>query len=572
MTNSKLFLSLLLAGTIGSVSAQSLKDAKAALSSEQYDKAKSILQNLVEKKAKDGENYFYLGKVHLINDKVDSAAIVFNEGLTNAPKEQLNTVGLGIVDLMKGNQSAAESKFASTVSSLGKKEYLPLLYIGEAFVNAPTPDYTKAIEYLTQAKQKNDKDPAILVVLGEAYAGLGESSQAYVNYRDAEYMDPNLLSAKIGQAVITRRAHAFDVVLEELTLLQQSHPDYAPIYRELAETYYLSAKSAPEDQYRELNTKAVDNYKKYLSLAGDNSVEAKTRYADFLVYSGNYAELKTVSEELSKMEGADSKVFRYLGYTTFLDQENRDYVKAAGYMDELFAKRDKDRLIPRDYLYAGLAHLGAGNDEKGIALLKEGVALQTEDDNIETDISETAFAKYQDGETDLALKIFSIPGSKPDSDYYFDANFYIGMGSYLQGRKIIDSAAEGEDKREEAAPKFDAAVKAFDIVLTANKEEIVDRYKALALYHKAYSLLAKEDLNDIEGLGDSFLDPFTQLLAFYKDKPVDDTNKAHILDAHNYLGVYAFGKGDTAKAKEHFDAVLAISPEDEFALQFQDYL
>lgn len=90
MTNSKLFLSLLLAGTIGSVSAQSLKDAKEAMTAEQYDKAKDMLQRLVEKKAKDGENYFYLGKIHLINDKVDSAAYVFNQGLTNAPKEQLN--------------------------------------------------------------------------------------------------------------------------------------------------------------------------------------------------------------------------------------------------------------------------------------------------------------------------------------------------------------------------------------------------------------------------------------------------------------------------------------------------
>src|SRR5690606_22400619 len=288
MTNSKLFLSLLLAGTVGSVSAQSLKDAKAALAAEEYDKAKSILQNLVEKKAKDGENYFYLGQVHLVNDKIDSAEYVFNQGLTNAPKEQLNNVGLGIVDLLKGNAGAAESKFATSVSSLGKKDYLPLLYIGEAYTNAPKPDYTKAVDYLTQAKTKNAKDATIFVALGAAYAGMGENSQAYVNYRDAEYMDPSLLSPKIGQILISRRAHAYDVVLEDLNKLIQENPNYAPLYRELAETYYLSSLKAPEEQYREINTKAVESYKKYLSLTGDASVEAKTRYADFLVYSGNY--------------------------------------------------------------------------------------------------------------------------------------------------------------------------------------------------------------------------------------------------------------------------------------------
>lgn len=570
MTNSKLFLSLLLAGTIGSVSAQSLKDAKAALTAEQYDKAKVILQNLVEKKAKDGENYFYLGKVHIINDKIDSAAIVFNEGLTNAPKEQLNNVGLGIVDLLSGNQSAAEAKFATAVTGLGRKDYLPLLYIGEAYIQAPKPDYTKAIEYLTQAKEKNQKDPFILIALGDAYAGLGESSQAFVNYRDAEYMDTNLLAPKIGQAVISRRAQAYDVVLEELTLLQQSHPDYAPIYRELAETYYLSSLKAPEEQYRELNAKAVENYKKYLSLTGDNSIEAKTRYADFLVYSGNYDELKTVSTELATMPGVDAKIYRYLGYTTYL--QDKDYPKAAEYMNKLFSEVPKERLIARDFFYGGLANLSINNDEKGLEYLKEAVARQTEEDNIETDISETAFAKYQDGEIDVAIKLFAIPASQPESDYYYDANYYIGLGEYSQGRKIIDGAQEGEDKREEAKPKFDAAVKAFDIVLTGNKEEIVDRYHASALYHKAYSLLAQEDLGDLEGLSDSFVDPFTKLLAFYKDKPVDDKNRAYILDANNYLGVYAFGKGEVEKAKAYFDAVLAINPADEFALQFQDYL
>ena len=59
MTNSKLFLSLLLAGAVGTASAQSLKDAKAAMEVEQYGKAKTMLQQLVTKKAKDGENYFY---------------------------------------------------------------------------------------------------------------------------------------------------------------------------------------------------------------------------------------------------------------------------------------------------------------------------------------------------------------------------------------------------------------------------------------------------------------------------------------------------------------------------------
>src|SRR5690606_4396402 len=162
MTKGKLFLSLLMVGAVvGSATAQRLKDAKAAMEAEQYDKAKEMLQTLVDKKPKDGENYFYLGQIYLINEKVDSAALIFSQGLTNAPKETLNQIGMGIVDLEKGNETAAEQKFVSATSDLKKKDYLPLYYIGRAYIDAPKPDYAKAIDYLTQAKAKNLKDPEI---------------------------------------------------------------------------------------------------------------------------------------------------------------------------------------------------------------------------------------------------------------------------------------------------------------------------------------------------------------------------------------------------------------------------
>lgn len=579
MTHSKLFLSLLLAGTIGSAGAQSLKDAKAALTAEQYDKAKGILQNLVEKKAKDGENYFYLGKIHLINDKVDSAAYVFNQGLTNAPKEQLNNVGLGIVDLMNGNQSAAESKFSTAVAGLGKKDYLPLLYIGEAYIDAPKPDYTKAIEYLTQAKAKNEKDPSIFVALGDAYAGMGESSQAYVNYRDAEYMDPNLLAPKIGQAVISRRAQAYDVVIEQLTALTQEHPDYAPLYRELAETYYLSSLKAPEEQYREINQKGVENYKKYLSLTGDNSVEAKTRYADFLVYSGNYEELKTVAEELANAPGVDAKVYRYLGYIAY--NQDKDYAKATEYMNTLFSKVQPERLIPRDYLYAGLANLSAGDEAKGMDLLKQAMEKQTEEDNLETEIAETAFAKYQDGDVENAVKIFRLPASMPESDYYYDANYYLGLGQYSKGSKIV-SPAEGEEvtpelgqqKLQEGKPILDEAVKAFGIVVATDKEDVKKKYLINSLYYKGLSELALDGvMYDPEKAQGLFVDSFTKLLEAVKSIESDDANlNSYITDANNYLGYFYYLKGDNAKAKTYFQETIKVDPENEFAGQFVDQL
>ncbi len=577
MTNSKLFLSLLVAGAVatGAAQAQSIKDAKAAIQAEQYDKAKAMLQNLVQKKAKDGENYFYLGQIHLINDKIDSAQIVFQEGVTNAPKEKLNTVGLGVVDLEKGNVSAAETKFAEATQGLGKKEYEVLYYIGRGYIDAPKPDYKKAVEYLTRAKEMNAKDALIPTALGDAYAGLRESSPAFVAYRDALGIDPDLLAPKIGQAIISRRAQAYDAVIDQLTTLSGENPNYGPIYRELAETYYLSSIKAPEDKYREINQKAVENYKKYLSLTGDASTDAKVRYADFLVYSGNYDELKTVAQQLSTIEGVDAKVYRYLGYIAFL--QDKDYAKSLEYMTTLFSKVDTARLIGRDYLYAGLANLVAGDAAKGAELLKVAETKQTEDENYDEEISETAFEYFKNGENEIAAKIFAIPASNDSSDYFFDSNFYLGQIEYGIGSKIV-TAPEGTEytpeqaaeKLNEAKPHLDAAVKALGLVAASDKKEVVDKYKIPALYYKGLTELALDNIMYApESAKGIFVDSFTNLLTAIdaSGKADEEANKTYAADAHNYIGYYAYLKGDNAKAKAEFDKTLSLKPGDPFATQ-----
>lgn len=574
MTKSKLFLSLLMAGAVvGSASAQSLKDAQAAIEAEQYDKAKGILQNLVQKKAKDGVNYFYLGQVHLINDKVDSAAIVFNEGLTNSPKEQLNNVGLGIVDLEKGNVAAAEQKFTAATSSLGKKDYLPLYYVGRAYIDAPKPDYTKAIEYLTQAKSKNAKDALIPVALGDAYVGLNESSQAYVNYRDALNIDENLIKAKVAQAVITRRAQAYDVALEQLTTLGEEYPTFGPIYRELAETQLQFAKRLPNDTDEQKATydaeiaKGVDNYKKYLEVTGDNSIDARVRYADFLVFGQKYDELKTVAQQLENAPGVDAKVYRYLGYIAV--NQDEDYQKAVGYFDKLFAESDTSRLIDYDYLFSGLSYIQTGNVDKGLENLKTALAKNPE---MMPEIGTAGMIAYGEGKYDVASGIFNIPASQQGTDYFYEANFFLGDSNFRAG-------VAKKEKGEDPAKEFDTALKAFDIIIKSNDQKVNEEYLARALYLTGYVNISLDNVNPEEadqckGL---FVPAFTQLIQVLKDKEaggaaITDTEKSYLVDAHNYIGYYQITQEQYDAALQSFKSSVQISPEDEFANAYIEYL
>src|SRR3978361_180027 len=94
-----------------SVFAQSLDDAKKAVDAEQFQKAKSMLKNLVTTESTKDENYFYLGWVYIKQDYPDSAKAVFQKGLNVNPKSALNYVGLGIVARLDKDQAGTTSNF-----------------------------------------------------------------------------------------------------------------------------------------------------------------------------------------------------------------------------------------------------------------------------------------------------------------------------------------------------------------------------------------------------------------------------------------------------------------------------
>lgn len=575
MTKSKLFLSLLMAGAVvGTASAQSLKDAQAAMDAEQYDKAKGILQNLVEKKAKDGENYFYLGQIYLINDKADSAAIIFNNGLTNAPKEQLNNVGLGIVDLKKNNISAAEQKFATATAALGKKDYLPLYYIGRAYIDAPKPDYAKAVDYLTQAKAKNAKDALVPVALGDAYIGMGQkSSEAYVAYRDALNIDPNLVKAKVQQALITRRAFAFDEALGQYNTIAEEYPNYGPVYREIAETQLQIAKRMPDNTdeekaaYEAQVGKAVDSYKKYLQVTGDMSPEANVRYADFLVYGQKYDELKTVAEKLANVPGVDAKVFRYLGLIAV--NQDKNYAKGVEYFDKLFAQAEADRLIDIDYLFSGLANIEAGNIEKGLPNLKKALEMNPE---MMPEIGSAGMVAFGQGKYDVAAAIFNIPAQQKGTDFYYEANYFLGMANFRAG-------SAKKEKEQDASKELNDAIKAFDVIVKSNDQKVFDEYLVEALYMTGFANLQLDviDTEHPEQCKGLFVPAFDQLIKVLKDKEVTGTEltadeKTKLADAYTNVGFFYILKADNKKALQYIENAVKYNPEDENAQAYLEYL
>lgn len=573
MTKSKLFLSLLAAGAVVSTAnAQSLKDAQAAIDAEQFDKAKSILTELVAKKPKDGLNHFYLGQVFLVNEKLDSASWAFNNGLTNDPKEVLNTVGLGIVDLERSDVAAAEQKFTQATADLKKKDYLPLYYIGKAYNEAPKPDFAKAVDYLSQAKAKNAKDALIPVALGDAYLGLGENSQSYISYRDALEIDADLVKAKVQQALITRRAFAFDEAISQYNTIAEEYPNYGPVYREIAETQLIVAKRMPDNTdeekaaYEAQVAKAVDSYKKYLEVTGDKSSDAMVRYADFLVFGQKYDELKNVALQLENVPGVDAKVYRYLGLIA-INQDN-DATKAVEYFGKLFANAEESRLIALDYLFAGFSNIEAGDKEKGLQYLGKALEMDKEFINEVDGYGRNAFNQQK---FDVAAAIFNVPAQQVGEPWYFEANYLVGDANFRAGN--VKKQA-GEDATEE----FNAAIKALDVVIQSTDSAAAD-FKVPALYVKGYSnynldTIDPEQPELHQGL---YLADFNQLADILTAKQkagneLTDDETIKLTDVYNVIGYYYILKEDYKSAADLFKKAIAISPNDEVASQYLEAL
>lgn len=547
------------------VRAQSLDDARNAIDEEQYARAKGILENLVLKQPKKGINYFYLGQVHLKNEHLDSAKTVFSAGLAADPKTQLNNVGMGIVDLFSENVSAAESKFQEVTSKIKRRDYLELYHIGRAYIDAPTPDYGKAMQYLNQAVAANPKkvDPLVHLALGDAYFGAGERSSAFVSYREAISLNPNLTRAEIQMAVIIRGSRAWQEAIDAMLEIVERKPSYAPTYRELAETYNSWAFFATDTTlYRERNETAVEYYKQYMDLT-DYSVESRIRYADFLVFARDYDELLVQAQELAQLEDVNPKILRYLGHSYY---HKKDFVQAEDALTKMLERMESDRIIARDYLYLGLAKLKnatASGDtnvslfDTGIDLVKKAVALDsTAADDLNVPGREFLATNKHFLE---ASKIFEIAANTEGSKNQVTDTYYFGLSSYFASANML---ANGEAKNEDLIRRADAA---FAFVID-KAPELLEPY-----LYRARNQSLLDDRDAPTGIATPYYEKYIEMVKSKGDAEVQKS-RANLIEIYNTLAYQYVQQENFDKAEELLTETVKLDPENAYAKDVLTYI
>ena len=549
MNKLKFFSVALLASTFVS-QAQDINQAKKALDAEQFESAKSILKSIIKQKPSNGAAYYTLGNVYLNQAVEDSAKIYFQNGLKVSEDAKLNYIGLGQIDLDNNDLAAAQAKFDLAIKDIKKKDFQEYIYIARAYMNAKKPDYKSALAILNRADVKNSQDPQMQLALGDAYYGDGKQNEAYVAYRNAFQADNTLLRAKMQLGVLLKGAKSYDEALKAYNEVIAINPNYGPVYRELAETYYKIARNKPSQAAANYKT-AIGHYDKYMSLT-DYSIHSRMRRADFLILIEDYVALEAEANKMIELDKVNPRIYRYLGYAAYRNDNLDLAIKSL----ENFITSPANKTISLDYLYLGLTKIKKATSADGLSInptsfnaglidVKKAVEMDPLVVKDLVEVGKNLFGKKLYKE---AAMIFEVGSNLTESKSYLDDNVYYGLSIYY--------ANNAKDVKIDAVAlqKADAA---FEKVLVASPTY----YEAYLYRARTNRLLEKDDL-----MTKNYEEYVAKVSALGSEETAKPAVKTKFIEAYNNIAA-SYANTDKVKAIEYFNKTLAIDPSNNYASQ-----
>lgn len=530
--------------------AQDISQAKKAIDAEQYENAKSMLKSIIKATPTNGRANFLLGNVYLIQTVNDSAKITFEKGLTGTDGARLNYIGLGVLDLNNGKTVEAEANFASALKDTRKKDVEELTAIGRAYTYSSKPDFKKAIEVLNKAKLINPNDANVQLALGDAYNNDKNQNDAYVAYRNAFQIDPSLLRAKVQLGVLLKGAKSYDEAIKAFNEVIAINPNYGPVYRELAETYYKWGRNKPSKSAEYMQT-AIGYYEKYLSLT-DLSLHSRMRHADFLVLVKDYKALEVEANKMIEMDKVNPRIYRYLGYSAY---ENGNVDVAIKSLESFIANQE-NKIIANDYLYLAQAKFKKGIAADGLSIepslynsgledIKKAIAIEP---LIIEELSEVGKKFFTLKLYKEAASIFEFGTTNTENKNYTDDNLYYGLALF------------GANNRKGVTPDPVALQKAdlaFERVVVASPTYL-DGY----FYRGRTNSLMENDAMTIKY--------FEEYVAKVTEKGPEEIAKPTVLkkviESYNTIAA-SYANTDKVKAAEYFNKTLALDPTNNYATE-----
>jgi len=524
------------------VTAQDVNAGIKFLNYERYTSAKQVFQKLVAANPKDVQAVYWLGQTYIANAQLDSAKIIYQNGLSAGANDPLLWVGSGEVDILQGGDvNAAKQKFeqaiTSTTATKGKNKGQPdpniLNAIGRAMAagSSQQGDPNYGIDKLKQAAQIDPKNADIYINLGLCYRKLGgdQGGQAYQAFQQATTIDaqnarPYYLIGRIFESQRNKES-----MEEWYNKAIAADPAFAPVY------------AAYFNYYAEKDVTTAKGYLDKFVANADQDCNTQFFVGDYLLRAGKYQESLNQAKQ---MESGACKDFPALNLLYAYDYDRMgDSIQARSYIQKYFTVASPDQIQPRDYAFGGtvLAKFPETGDS-AITYLKTAIEKDTIKEERAAFLKTAATVAASSGNYGAQLQLLrlaeNVNGGKLTETEYFNLS------------KAAADAATAASKDSSSVTAFDSIkYNQGDSVILAYINAFPDKpqgYQFETRYAKA------SDRDTTRGLA---IVPIERYNVFLTKDTAADNKKTMFTNDYYLLIYYAQYAKDLPKEQEYQKAI-----------------
>ncbi len=499
---------------------QSIPEGVTAMENDKLIKATQIFQSILKSAPKNAEVYYQLGKVYEMREYNDSAVMAFKKSFQIAPgtlygqlaqtRELLSAINVSDAvkkELIIKAKKAADAGLGKDIPGLREAAY--------AFIQSKVTDANVALEYANKALLLDKKNALTLTTLGDIYTFINDGGKAASNYDYAIIYDATSVVPYHRLGVLYTQARSFTAAQENFNLAITKNPNYAPAHRDLGNLYYKAKKYE----------KAKESYKKYLELSETN-IQTLTRYAYVLFLKKDYDEALTTIGQVQQLDSSNIYLKRMLAYSYCEQNKPKEGLEN---IEKFLAKVDQNRIITEDYEYYGKLLFKNGQDSLGVINIKKALSLDTTKTNLYYDLGDMFYKGKKFALAADAYQTKVIKSTNPTAADYFG----LGRSHYFNKNYVLADSA------------FVKLLK------------IKDNYALGYLYRgKCNSFINDKDPDLTKPYYEKFLE-----LAGTDPK----TNKRDMIEAYKFMAFYNIQKEKSAVAKDFYNKVIVLDPEDKQA-------
>lgn len=392
-----------------------------------------------------------------------------------------------------------------------------------------------------EKKLKEGKTAVGYILLGDLEVYNDNPGDAAAWYQNAIYFNPKAAEAYKKYAFIYRGRDPKQAV-QTLEQLRTVDPTY-PVDAEAGHIYYMSATK--NSDYMPL---ALQAYQK-VQLEDLSKLEPyyMTEYALVAFASQKNDLSKKIAEFGLKSTPRNAGYNRLAMYNSVELKQFEDAVK---YTNRLFNESDTAKFTPMDYKYAALAYEGINDLDNAVANYKKQIDCCTSETQKITALKDLSDCYKAKGDLVNSLATYEeylkLNPKASANDYAGFANIYRNMAAEQTGAEQKESVDKALAIYKDMIEKFPNSAD-YSNFMAARTSSIIDPDQKLGLARPYYEAL----FNSISAAGIK-----------------DNSDKARIVEACQYLGIYFFKiQNDNEAAKPYFEKLQEIDPENALAKQ-----